>query len=107
MPNFGVTQSQLFHKGLRSVYQSIEPGLKPDEEIAILYETGKETIHVTNLKIESDSVLLLTGKDENGNGTAVAGHFKSMHLIYKKLKLGDMKQRTPIGFSTTDSETAP
>ena len=109
MPNFSVTQphleeAKLFQKGLRSV--SIEPGLKTDEEIAIFYETGKETIRVTHLKMASDSILLLTGKDENGNGTAVAGHFKSKHLIYKKLKLGDMKQRTPIGFSTTDSETA-
>ena len=67
MPNFSVTQphleeAKLFQKGLRSV--SIEPGLKTDEEIAIFYETGKETIRVTHLKMASDSILLLTGKDE-------------------------------------------
>jgi hypothetical protein len=102
-----VQEAERFQKGLAALYESIVPGLKPDEEIAIFYETAKETIRVTHLKMASDSVLILTGRDENGNGTAVAGHFKSMHLIYKKLKLGDKKQRTLIGFSTASTDPTP
>jgi hypothetical protein len=95
-----VQEAELFRKGLEALYESMVPGLKGDEEIAIFYETGKETIRVSHLKMASNSVLILTGEDENGNGTAVAGYFKSMQLIYKKLKLGEKKERTPIGFST-------
>jgi hypothetical protein len=99
-----VQEAERFQKGLAVLYDSMVPGLKPDEEIAIFFETGKETIRVTHLKMASDSVLILTGRDENGNGSAVAGHFKGMHLIYKKLKLGETKQRIPIGFSTAVDE---
>jgi len=99
-----VQEAERFQKGLALLYESMVPGLKPDEEIAIFYETGKETIRVTHLKMASNSVLILTGRDENGNGTAVAGHFKGVNLIYKKLKLGETKQRTPIGFSTAVDE---
>jgi len=75
-------------------------GLEDDEEIAVFYETSKETVRVDRIKMACNSVLILAGEDMEGNRTAVAGHFKSMNLIYKKVKLGDKKQRTPIGFDT-------
>lgn len=46
----------------------------------------------------SDGVLVLMDHDAEGNGMAVAGHLKSIHLIYKKLKLGVKKEPTPLVF---------
>jgi hypothetical protein len=49
-----------------------------------------------------DSLLILTGLDGAGHPTAVAGHFTSMNVIYRKIKLvGDeqKQKRIPIGFS--------
>jgi len=36
----------------------------------------------------NDSVLVLTGEDSSGNRVAVAGHFSSINIIYRKLKIG-------------------
>src|SRR5437899_187702 len=94
-----VLEAESFRAGLRTLYETLQVNQKDDEEIAAFYETGKETIRVHSIQIQANCVLILVGTDEVGNSLAVAGHFSSVNLIYRKIKLGPEKKRIPIGFS--------
>ena len=96
-----VQEAESFQEGLQALYEALKEGLQPDEEIAAFYEGGKEVIRVHEIKMvgAERSVLFLAGIDESGRRTAVAGHFTSMNIIYRTVKLEKEKERTPIGFS--------
>jgi len=93
-----VQEAESFREGLKLLYESLQRGQQEDEEIAAFYETARDTIRVREIKMAGDSVLILAGKDGSGNLTAVAGHFSSINIIYKKIKLEKEKERIPIGF---------
>jgi hypothetical protein len=106
MPDIKVTQPHIqeaesFQAGIETLYEALKRAQQPDEEIALFYESGKETVRVHGIKMANDSVLVLTGKDSSGNLVAVAGHFTSINIIYRKLKISPDAKRTPIGFSKT------
>ncbi len=96
-----VQESKAFQEGLKTLYETLQASQRDDEEIAVFYEAGKDTIRVYRIQMTADVVLVLAGLDGAGNPTAVAGHFKSMNLVYKKIKRTEpQKERTPIGFFT-------
>lgn len=98
-----IQEAERFAKGLQDFYEAIEGGLKNDEEIQVFYDTGAERILVHHIRMAADNVLILTGADAAGNVTSVAGYFKSMNLIYKKIKVMNAtgEQRKRIGFEIT------
>jgi len=78
--------------------------LTPDEELALYYVNGAESIRVCHIQIANDTLLVLYGQDSSGNTAYGVVHVKEVNLIFKRLKLGDKKERTPIGFLTKNAE---
>jgi hypothetical protein len=95
-----IQETEDFGHGLKTAYDALVRAQQDDEEIAGYYEGGQGIVRVYGVQMAVDSpVLILTGVDEVGDNVAVVGHYQSMHLIYRKTKLGKDAERKPIGFS--------
>lgn len=102
---FHIQEAERFQEGLENLYDRLQRDLQPDEEIAIYYDSTKERIRITNILMSAKSVLIVAGRDPVGNETYAAGYYKSMNLIYKKIKIiGETKERTRIGFSIAEGK---
>jgi hypothetical protein len=66
---------------------------------------GPELVRVHHVQVASDTLLILSGQDALGNAAYGVTNVREVNLVFKKRKLEGKKQRTPIGFSTTDTET--
>lgn len=103
MPETQITRPQEqdaenFQQGLRLVYETWQRSLREDEEIAGFYEGAKGVIRVYTVHLVSYPVLILIGWDEEGNKVTVAGHYTSMSLTYRKVRVGPDNKRIPIEF---------
>jgi hypothetical protein len=102
-----IQESERFQKAFTTIKNGLTEILKPDEELVLYYINGPEIIRVYHIQVASDTLLVFSGQDSSGNAAYGVTNVREVNLVFKKLKLGDKKQRTPIGFSTTSTETAP
>jgi len=100
-----VQESERFKNAFQTIKDGLTERLKPDEELALFYVVGAESIRVHHIQIANDTLLLLYGEDSLGNKSCGVVHVREVNLIFKRLRLGDKKQRTPIGFSVGDKPT--
>jgi len=102
-----IQESERFQKAFVTIKHGLTEILKPDEELVLYYINGPELIRVHHVQVASDTLLVLSGQDASGNAAYGVTNVREVNLVFKKLKLGDKKQRTPIGFSTTGTEMTP
>lgn len=94
-----VQESQRFQEAFRTISDGLKETLKPDEELALYYVNGPETIRVRHIQLANDTLLVLYGNDAYEQRSIALVGLRAVNLIFKKIKLGEKKERIPIGFS--------
>lgn len=65
--------------------QAMQRACKEDQELAVLFNAGSETIRVVELYVPSAQLLVLTGHDPNRNLTRIISTPESIQLVCKVL----------------------
>jgi hypothetical protein len=78
--------------------QAMQRACKEDEELAVLFRSGEETIRVLEFIVPSWPVLVLGGVDEAKNTTRVVTTAESVQLICKVMKVQPPAKPVRVGF---------
>jgi hypothetical protein len=93
-----IEAAERFHKSLRHRYEAARQGTQ--DEIGAFYRSGQVMIRVSKIEVvPSIEVLALTGVDENGGHVVVAGYFKSMDVMFRKVEAANSVSRHSVEFS--------
>jgi hypothetical protein len=102
-----VQEAERFRDSFQEIKRGLTELLKPNEELALYYFTGMEDIRVYHVQMMKDTLVLLYGYDSSRNYTCALVRVGEVKLVFKRLKLDEKKERTPIGFSLgNDAEEA-
>lgn len=78
--------------------QAMQRACKEDEELAVLYRSGDETIRVLEFLVPAWPVLVLSGVDEAKNTTRIVTTAECMQLICKVMKVQPSAKPVRLGF---------
>jgi hypothetical protein len=78
--------------------QAMQRACKEDEELAVLFRSGSETIRVLEIIVPAWPVLVLAGLDEARNTTRVVSAADSAQLLCKVLKVQPPGKPVRVGF---------
>jgi hypothetical protein len=67
--------------------QAMQRALKEDEELAVLFDAGPETLRVQEMFAPSPQVVVLAGVDAQRNITRAVAHVESLRLVCKVLRV--------------------
>jgi hypothetical protein len=78
--------------------QAMQKACKEDEELAVLFRSGSETIRVLEFIVPSWTVLVLAGVDEAKNTTRIVSTPESVQLVCKVMKVHPAAKPARLGF---------
>jgi hypothetical protein len=78
--------------------QAMQRACKEDEELAVLYRSGEETIRVLEFIVPAWPVLVLSGVDEAKNTTRIVTTAECVQLICKVMKVQPAAKPVRLGF---------
>lgn len=88
-----------FYDRLRQHIDATQKQLERNEQLAVCYYSlGGECILVDDIGYHNPNLIMLYGRDSQGNECNVIAHMQSLHLLLRVLKIEDGKERKQIGF---------
>lgn len=102
-----VTMADTMYERLHEHITEAEASLENDQTLELYhYLPNGEPIRVLDVGYHNPYLMKFYGVDSNGNECDVLVHFESTHLLVRKVPLGQVGKKQPIGFSG-DSEESP
>jgi hypothetical protein len=100
VPREQIEDADCFLDHLKRRYQTALQSIQDDEQVAAYYQSGKVSVRVSAIRIlAAQSVLMLTGIDENGHHIVVSSYYKSMDVDFRKIKRGELERPSTVQFS--------
>ena len=80
-----IDAAEQFHENLRHRYEAALQNTQ--HEVGAFYRSGQVMIRVSRIEtVPAIEVLMLTGVDENGDHLVIAGHLKSMDVMFRNVE---------------------
>ena len=90
------TQAEMAWLGLKKEIEALQNSLQPDEELFMYYASPLEVIRITTLRLASNNLIALCGKDPAGNDGVVLVHLQAVSFVCKVVRAPQKPNR--IGF---------
>lgn len=88
-----------FYAGLKEEIDEAQAGLEANQYVDVRYYLSNgESIQVVSLSWRDPNMLLIRGRDQEGNSMTVCVHMASAQIVIKVRPAERPEQRRPIGF---------
>jgi len=94
-----IDAAERFQECLRQQYEIALQSMREDVEIGAFYLSGQTMIRISKIEmVPTSGALMLTGVEESGRPVVVAGYFKSMDVMFRRVELSKDAARTSLEF---------